>query len=329
MYGRRLIRMLTAAVALALGAVMGIAQDKPKVFWSVPSNGNHYLEAMIASARASGDQSGYDVVQGSGQRDPQTQISDIENAMSQGARVIVVDPVDPLALAPLLRVARERGVMIVDVGTGDPAPESDVAVKVDWSAGASRLGEWLAATGHQDGRIGIGQDAGPFRDAFASALGADDGSLCDGRTTRPEDGSLFTDVFSECDRPDSIIIADPVVPEYREGNGALTIASMGTGCDGVFDVQEGLFDATLLAPAPDRMSSVAMDAVADLLDGTLTAGAGAPTVRDPGLLVVSELAVDGLDVLTPWDVFRSNQCVAENRPACCWGRNTGCCPRRK
>ncbi|OEO33172.1 hypothetical protein VW23_007905 [Devosia insulae DS-56] len=315
-------------IVLSIIAVPTRAQEPSKIFWSLPNNADSYFQTMIGAANANAEQSGYELLEGNARDNAGMQASEIETAINNGVKAIVIAPIDANSLSGVLQSAREKGMLIVDVGTGDPLPQADVSIKADWSAGAAKLGTWLKAANGQGNQIAIASDAEPFKGVVASALGVDQNTLCDGRQVEPGDGPLFDLEFGDCTNAKSVIIANPIVPEFKGGRD-LTIASMGTGCDGVFDVRDGLFGATLLAPGADKVSTIAMGAVAEFLNGDMTAGQAAPEVIDPGLIVVSDFAVDGLDVVKPDEIFRRNQCFIEIRSACCSGRNTGCCPRRK
>ena len=88
-----------------------------------------YFNASEAGALQAGEDLGVNVIYaGPNQADAAAQVRMIEDYISRGVDAICVAPNDPAALTPVLRRARDRGILVMDWDT--PADPSVVEISV-------------------------------------------------------------------------------------------------------------------------------------------------------------------------------------------------------
>ncbi|MEA5054811.1 MAG: substrate-binding domain-containing protein [Propionicimonas sp.] len=161
---RRSARLMVGAAALA--GVMGLAAcagdptsgtsadpggsstQKPENLVVGVSNtlaGNGWRETMICSVKAqalaSGQVSKVIVVSKNG--GPTEQIQDLQNLISQGVNVIIVNPSDPEKLNDVIKEATDRGIIVVAVDSSVTA-ESAYVVTNDQTTWGELGAQWIA-----------------------------------------------------------------------------------------------------------------------------------------------------------------------------------------
>jgi ribose transport system substrate-binding protein len=107
--------------------------------------GNGWREEMICSVKAESLASGKvsKVVVANRNGGPTEQIADLRSLISQGVNAIVVNPSDREKLNPVIKQAKDKGIVVVAVDQAVSAPEAYVATN-DQVAYGRLGGEWLA-----------------------------------------------------------------------------------------------------------------------------------------------------------------------------------------
>jgi ribose transport system substrate-binding protein len=107
--------------------------------------GNGWREEMICSVKAESLVSGKvsKVVVANRNGGPTEQIADLRSLISQGVNAIVVNPSDREKLNPVIKQAKDKGIVVVAVDQAVSAPEAYVATN-DQVAYGRLGGEWLA-----------------------------------------------------------------------------------------------------------------------------------------------------------------------------------------
>jgi ribose transport system substrate-binding protein len=107
--------------------------------------GNGWREEMICSVKAQALVSGKvsRVVVANRNGGPTEQIADLRSLISQGVNAIVVNPSDREKLDPVIKQAKDKGIVVVAVDQAVSAPEAYVATN-DQVAYGRLGGEWLA-----------------------------------------------------------------------------------------------------------------------------------------------------------------------------------------
>jgi ribose transport system substrate-binding protein len=151
---RRLGAPLVALTVVALVAVIGVvgtASAKPvqqgKWVLGVSNTlvGNGWREEMICAVKAQALSSGKvsKVIVANRNGGPTEQIADLRSLISQGVNAIVVNPSDREKLNPVIKQAKDKGIVVVAVDQAVSAPEAYVATN-DQVAYGRLGGEWLA-----------------------------------------------------------------------------------------------------------------------------------------------------------------------------------------
>ena len=160
-------------VALAVGALLAVTlaacggdggtggggggggQDKKWVIGvSNTLVGNGWREEMICSVKAEALASGKvsKVVVANRNGGPTEQIADLRSLISQGVNAIVVNPSDREKLNPVIKQAKDKGIVVVAVDQAVSAPEAYVATN-DQVAYGRLGGEWLAKALNGKGNV--------------------------------------------------------------------------------------------------------------------------------------------------------------------------------
>jgi ribose transport system substrate-binding protein len=116
--------------------------------------GNGWREEMICSVKAEALAGGKvdKVVVANRNGGPTEQIADLRQLISQGVDAIIVNPSDPEKLNPVIKQAKERGIVVVAVDQAVTAPEA-LVVANDQVAYGRVGGEWLAKTLNGKGNV--------------------------------------------------------------------------------------------------------------------------------------------------------------------------------
>lgn len=114
MFGSKLKIGIAAALALAWFAGPASAQDV-KVMSSLPNLGFPFFVHMMKQIVAEGETLGVEVIEADGQGSTPKQTADVEAAIIQGVKGILISPNEVDAMAPAIRQAIEAGVPVVTV----------------------------------------------------------------------------------------------------------------------------------------------------------------------------------------------------------------------
>jgi ribose transport system substrate-binding protein len=151
----RVVALATCALLAVVLAACGGSDDgggggggESKTYVIGVSNtlvGNGWREEMICSVKAEALASGKvsKVIVANRNGGPTEQIADLRSLISQGVNAIVVNPSDREKLNPVIKQAKDKGIVVVSVDQAVSAPEAYVATN-DQVAYGRLGGEWLA-----------------------------------------------------------------------------------------------------------------------------------------------------------------------------------------
>ena len=122
---RRTLFAGVAALSLVGGAGTALAADK--ILASVPGLSFPFFVHMMNAFKAEISAQGYEPVESDGQVSSPKQTADIEAAIAQGVKGIVISPNEVDAMAPALQQAVEAGVPVVTVDRRVPSVEGILA----------------------------------------------------------------------------------------------------------------------------------------------------------------------------------------------------------
>ena len=122
---RRLLLGSAAALIIASSSTAALAADK--ILASVPGLSFPFFVHMMNAFKAEIQKQGYEVIESDGQVSSPKQTVDIEAAITQGVKGIVISPNEVDAMAPALQQAVEANIPVVTVDRRVPSVEGILA----------------------------------------------------------------------------------------------------------------------------------------------------------------------------------------------------------
>ena len=179
-------RVLACAVAVAAisGGCGGAPASDRLTIAVIPKGTSHvFWQSIHAGARRAGSELGVEVVWRGPLREDErdSQIAEVENAISRGVSGIVLAPLDETALVSPVLGAKQRGIPVVIIDSGIKSDEFVSFVATDNEAGGRLGGEQLATVLGGKGRVVMlryaeGSDSTLRREAgFLQAMKANPG----------------------------------------------------------------------------------------------------------------------------------------------------------
>ena len=133
---------LTAVAVVAAGQTM--AQDKFKIGVSMKTLSAPYFAAQMEAAKDEAKKLGYEVIGTDAQGKMIKQISDIEDLVTRGVKLLIVNPADVDGLVNAVNSASARGVKVVVIdSTLNPKANFVTQVQSSNSANGSLVGDWV------------------------------------------------------------------------------------------------------------------------------------------------------------------------------------------
>lgn len=117
--------LLGAAISLPFMSTMALAADK--ILASVPGLSFPFFVHMMNAFKAEIQKQGYEAIESDGQVSSPKQTADVEAAIAQGVKGIVISPNEVDAMAPALQQAVEAGIPVVTVDRRVPSVEGILA----------------------------------------------------------------------------------------------------------------------------------------------------------------------------------------------------------
>ncbi len=139
----RWLKVGLAATAIA-AAGHAMAQDKFKIGVSMKTLSAPYFAAQMDAAKAHAKELGYEVIGTDAQGKMQKQIADIEDLVTRGVKLLIVNPADADALVNAVNSASARGVKVVVMdSTLNPKANYVTLVQSSNSANGALVGDWV------------------------------------------------------------------------------------------------------------------------------------------------------------------------------------------
>jgi ribose transport system substrate-binding protein len=109
--------LVAIAAVAALGASGAVASQaaKPSIVWLEQGAGNPYWEAQHKAAAEAGRRLGFTFKAVSGNLNPQDQANIMHQLVDQKPTVIMLNAIDPKAMAPALLYAKQKGVKVLNL----------------------------------------------------------------------------------------------------------------------------------------------------------------------------------------------------------------------
>lgn len=112
---RSFLKSTVAVGALAIGASRAFAADQITILGSVPSLSFPFFVHMLNEIKAEAKAENVGLIESDGQNSAPKQTGDIEAAVVQGVKAIVISPLDVNALAPAVEQAVQAGIPVVTI----------------------------------------------------------------------------------------------------------------------------------------------------------------------------------------------------------------------
>lgn len=307
---------LTAAAALAVAIAAPVMAQSPAaspasmdpgaaagakilVDMKGPGGGNPFWAAVQAGAEQAGTDWKVAVTVNAPpqESDVQSQISQIEDAITQGYKGIAIAPTDPAALAPVLDQAMAAGIKVVFIDTkGQNAGVTYIGT--DNQVGAALAAKYLCDNLTAGDKVAILQGLITQSTGQARATGAHDGLTACGL-------NLVAEVPAEWDTAkaqaatDDILVANPdlkglfasndnmalgAVESLRAQNllGQVTVVGFDANPNAAAAIIAGDMEATI-AQAPSNIGKFGVESIIKLLNGETI-----PPVIDTGTVLVTK-----------------------------------------
>jgi ribose transport system substrate-binding protein len=141
---RRLLLSSACALGLVPLAASG-ARAACSVGVSMFTLGAPYYAAQLAAAVDEAKKNGCTVTTADGQNDLTKQIGDVEDMVSKGIQLLIINPRDPEAMVPSVNAAARAGVKVVVIDSGlDPKARYVTLVQSSNDQNGFLVGEWIA-----------------------------------------------------------------------------------------------------------------------------------------------------------------------------------------
>ncbi|HEX2543607.1 MAG TPA: substrate-binding domain-containing protein, partial [Ramlibacter sp.] len=135
-------------LACALLAIPGVHAASPVIGLITKTDTNPYFVAIRDGAAAEAKAAGAKLLTAAGKdvRDHASQVTAVENMIAAGAKTILITASDSRAIVPVLRKAREKGVLVIALDTPtDPPDAVDALFATDNYEAGMLIGEYARA----------------------------------------------------------------------------------------------------------------------------------------------------------------------------------------
>ena len=326
--------LLIAATLLAATSVCSAA-DGPVIGLITKTESNPFFVAMKNGAAAEAKAKGAQLLTAAGKSvtDHAGQVTAVENMIAAGAKTILITASDTKAIVPVLRKARDKGVLVIALDTAtDPLDAADALFATDNYQAGVLIGQYAkAALGGKPPVIAMldlvpGLSVGtqrhngfmrgfglPAPEANSAELGRDPAVVCivDSFGDRAKGQTAMENCLQK--NGDINLVYTVNEPAAAGAYNALkkagkhkgvTIVSIDGSCDGVKDVATGIIAATS-QQYPLKMGAMGVAAGVEYAK----TGKKPSGYTDTGVALIADKALAGVDSL---DVKRGTQL--------CWGK---------
>lgn len=116
-----------------------------KIGYCTPSLNAPYYVVLTEEIKKNVESYGMKFLSADGQDDIARQITAVEDLVASGVNVLIVNPLDPLAIVTSVNSAVRNGIPVFTIDSGiDPSAEITSGVKADNTGNGYLIGEWMA-----------------------------------------------------------------------------------------------------------------------------------------------------------------------------------------
>jgi ribose transport system substrate-binding protein len=127
--------------------------DTVKIGLSISTLNNPFFVTLKDGAEAEAKKQDMDITTVDAQNDPAKQVSDIEDLISQGIDVLLVNPTDSAAITAAIEAANDAGIPVITVDRSAEGGDVISHIASDNVAGGKMAGEYLAELVGDTGKI--------------------------------------------------------------------------------------------------------------------------------------------------------------------------------
>ena len=135
--------MGTAGGATPEPAAQPVSTERPLVGLSVSTQNNPFFVTLVDGAKQKANELGMDLVVVDAGDDSAKQTNDIEDLISRNVKVVIVNPVDSSAVAPVIGDVIAAGIKTISVDRGVDGQTVDCAIASDNVLGAELAANYL------------------------------------------------------------------------------------------------------------------------------------------------------------------------------------------
>ena len=141
-----LVAICSISMAFAGGTTEETKSDSSKLIGlSISTLNNPFFVTVVDGAEAEAESEGYDLTVVDAGDDVVKQINDIDDLVSKGAKVIIINPVDSDAVAPAVKSAKAAGVKIISVDRAVNGESVSCSIASDNVMGAKLAADYMVS----------------------------------------------------------------------------------------------------------------------------------------------------------------------------------------
>ncbi|MBK5201188.1 MAG: D-ribose ABC transporter substrate-binding protein [Spirochaetaceae bacterium] len=165
-----LVMLCSLSMAFAGGSKEETTTDSSKLIGlSISTLNNPFFVTVVDGAKSEALKQGYELTVVDAGDDVVKQINDIDDLVSKGAKVIIINPVNSDAVAPAVKSAKESGVKVISVDRAVNGESVSCSIASDNVMGAKLAGEYMVS------KIGEGSEVAELQGVLGASATIDRG----------------------------------------------------------------------------------------------------------------------------------------------------------
>lgn len=259
------------------------AEELGLIGFSISTLNNPFFVSMAEGAQAKAKELGVEVTVVDAGNDPAKQTSDIEDLISRGVKVLIVNPEDSAAVAPVVQDAKDAGIKVIAVDRYVEGVDTDTFIGTDNVRAGEVAGKYLVDVVGEGAKIAILQGilgASSSIDRHQGFLNAVEGKL-----------DIVATQTANFDRAEGLTVTEDILQAHPDivailsandemALGAIEAVSASgkvpgkdiliTGFDATADAKEAVKDGTMLCTIeqqPVTMGEKAVESAVKFMKG--------------------------------------------------------------
>lgn len=291
-------RILVTAVALTgMVALSGCSQgaagansDQPTIGISMSTLENPFFGTVKDGAVAYAEKEGLETLVADAQNDTQKQLNDVQDLITKGADVIVLNPVEPESATPIVELANSRNIPVITVDRSSAGGEVASHIASDNVEGGRLICEWLGEHLGGTGKLAVLEGIS----GTSPELDRDEG--CTDALKAYPDIEEVASQPADWDREKGYTVTQNILqanPDLTAIFGRNDLAALGA------------VEALQQAGKLQDVTVISFDGIADALESIKAGELSATVVQDPVLM--GETAIDTAIALADGETVESIQ----------------------